>query len=280
MASIYLQEWINKSELDYYTMFVKAWIPFNAWYMDNFYDEVIPRTTDRKIIDFIKDNSNRYRDKIISLLRSNDEHSNEFKMLLSNLHFELERHPIPNEDERISFNNTNLNRNNLPSHVVSFRHHDYKVEFRHTQPRTTKRWICQIISKRGTNNTIHYIDLFNWSLKELHENPSYIAIPNDKKQYLDACFAEMNPKKPEIIILNPTTNSQGVYIQPSSSIEIDKNKNLYFINNYELVSRVIIEILYDLRCKLFHGELHPISANLGIYKYAYQIQNILIKELI
>lgn len=279
MASIYLQEWINKSELDYYTMFVKAWIPFNAWYMDNFYDEVIQRTTDRKIIDFIKGNSNRYRDKIISLLRSNDEISQDFKLLLSNLHYELERHPIPNEDERISFHTTNINKNNLPSHVIPFGHYDYKVEFRHTLPKTTKRWICQIISKRG-GNTIHYVDLFNWSLQELHSNQDYIKIPNDKKQYLDMCFAEMNPKKPEIIILNPITNQQGLYTQPNSSIEIDKKKNLYFINNYELVSKVIIEILYELRCKLFHGELHPISANLGIYKYAYQIQNILIKELI
>ncbi|MHC0448206.1 hypothetical protein ACWA1F_22560 [Flavobacterium sp. 3-218] len=279
MANIYLQEWINKSELDYYTMFVKAWIPYNAWYMDNFYDETIPRTRDREIIDYVKDNSNRYRDKIISLLRSTDEQSHEFKILLSKLHFELERHPIPNEEERISFHNTNLSRNNTPSHVIPFGHYDYKVEFRSTQPRTSKRWICQIISRRGAN-TIHYVDLFNWSLKEFHENPDYISIPNDKKQYLDACFAEMNPKKPEIIILNPSVTPQGAYVPPSSSIEINKNKNLYFINNYELVSKVIIEILYELRCKLFHGELHPISANLGIYKYAYQIQNILIKELI
>lgn len=279
MASIYLQEWINKSELDYYTMFVKAWIPFNAWYMDNFYDEAIPRTRDREIIDYIKGNSNRYRDKIISLLRSNDEISQDFKLLLSNLHFELERHPIPNEDERISFNNTNLSRNNLPSNVISFGHYDYVVEFRNTLPRTSKRWICQIISRKG-GNTIHYVDLFNWSLQELHENQDYISIPNDKKQYIDACFAEMNPKKPEIIILNPRANPTGGYTQPISSIAIDNNKNLYFINNYELVSKVVIEILYELRCKLFHGELHPISANLGIYKYAYLIQNILIKELI
>lgn len=279
MANIYLQEWINKSELDYYTMFVKAWIPFNAWYMDNFFDEAASRTRDRDIIDYIKENSNRYRDKIISLLRSTDDQSYDFKILLGNLHFELERHPIPNEEERISFHNTNLNRNTSPSHIISFGHYDYKVEFRHTLPKTSKRWICQIISRRGAN-TIHYVDLFNWSLREFHDNHEYIKIPNDKKQYLDACFAEMNPRKPEIIILNPSTNSQGVYLAPSSSIEINKNKNLYFINNYELVSKVIIEILYGLRCKLFHGELHPISANLDIYKYAYQIQNILIKELI
>lgn len=24
--------WINKSDIDYTTYFIKAWIPFNAWY--------------------------------------------------------------------------------------------------------------------------------------------------------------------------------------------------------------------------------------------------------
>ncbi len=38
-------------------------------------------------------------------------------------------------------------------------------------------------------------------------------------------------------------------------------------------------MLYELRCKLFHGELDPTEANQDIYKYAYNIQNLLIKEL-
>jgi hypothetical protein len=90
----------------------------------------------------------------------------------------------------------------------------------------------------------------------------------------------MNPKKPEIIIVNPMRNGSGAFIPPPNSIIIDERRHLYFVNNYELVSKVIIEIMYDLRCKLFHGELDPITANLGIYENAYNLQKILIKELI
>jgi hypothetical protein len=27
-----IKQWLEKSEVDYFTQFVKAWIPFNAWY--------------------------------------------------------------------------------------------------------------------------------------------------------------------------------------------------------------------------------------------------------
>jgi len=279
MANVYLENWVKNAELDFFTMFIKSWLPFNAWYMKDFYDESANRTTDRAIIDHLKNNSNRYRDKIIALLRGGDEDAYRFRTHISQIHFELESHTIPNEEERISFSTINLFRNALPQKVVSFKHHDYKVEFRSHLPRGQKRWVCQVIVRR-TNQTIHIIELFNWSLTELHADIDYIAIPQEKKQYLDACFLEMNPKKPEVIIVPPARATNGEYVQPSQSIAINEAKRLYFINNYELVSKVIIELLYQLRCMLFHGELDPISANIGIYENAYHIQKFLIKELI
>jgi hypothetical protein len=278
MANVYLENWIRKAELDYFTMFIKSWLPFNAWYMKDFYDETLNRTSDRAIIDHLKNNSNRYRDKIIALLRGNDDDALRFRNNLGQMHFELETHTIPNEDERISFSTINLSRNPLPQKVVSFAHHDYKVEFRSHLPRTQKRWVCEIITRR-TNQTIHIVELFNWSLTDLHADVDYIAIPADKKQYLDSCFLEMNPKKPEIIIVPPVRTGAD-FRQPPNSIIINAAKHLYFTNNYELVSKVIIELLYELRCKLFHGELDPITANLGIYENAFYLQKPLIKELV
>ena len=286
MANVYLENWIKMSDLDYFTMFIKSWLPFNAWYMKEFYDEstVPPRVTDRELINHIKNCSNRYRDKIIALLRNDDDDSRKFKAYLSALHFELGAHTIPNEEERISFSTINLDKNPLLQHVVSFGHHNYKVEFKILLPKTQKRWICEVITKR-TGQTIHRVELFDWSLKELHSDADYRAIPLDKKQYFDGCFNEMNPKKPEPIIMNPIRggNSVGginVYAAPAGSMTIDEAKNLFFVKDYELIAKVIIQMLYELRCKLFHGELDPIAANLGIYQHAFHIQKTLIKELI
>ena len=55
MSQIHLQNWINWSKPDFYSMFVKSWIPFNAWYMDGFYDESSGRTRDRDILDYLKE---------------------------------------------------------------------------------------------------------------------------------------------------------------------------------------------------------------------------------
>ncbi|TPD71279.1 hypothetical protein [Flavobacterium microcysteis] len=279
MANIYLENWIKKSELDFYTMFIKTWLPFNAWYMNQFYDETANRTSDRSIIDHIKNNSNRYRDKIISLLRNNDNDSIAFKRYISDLYYELEAHPMPNEDERISFHTINITRNAIPQHVVSFGQFDYKVVFDNTLPKTTKRWKCEIYNRR-TTRTLHLVELYQWSLQELSAEPNYIAIPNEKKQYLDACFREMNPRKPEIIIAQPKQNTDGSHGCPANAIIIDSVKHLYITNNYEQVAKVIIELLYELRCKLFHAEIDPINAYLGIYENAFFIQKKLIKELI
>ena len=30
--NLHIDEWLKRSDEDFYTLFVKAWIPFNAWY--------------------------------------------------------------------------------------------------------------------------------------------------------------------------------------------------------------------------------------------------------
>lgn len=72
-TNTHINNWIDRAELDYYTMFIKTWIPFNAWYMRDFYDESVNRTSDKSIIEFLNSNSNKYRDKIKSLLRGTDD---------------------------------------------------------------------------------------------------------------------------------------------------------------------------------------------------------------
>ena len=97
----HISNWIDRAELfmDYYTLFIKAWIPYNAWYMYNYYDEDSSpkRDRDSAIIAYINSTSNKYRDKILTLLRNQDLQSIEFRQLLGNLQYELERNPLVSE---------------------------------------------------------------------------------------------------------------------------------------------------------------------------------------
>lgn len=278
-TNTHINNWIDRAELDYYTMFIKTWIPFNAWYMRDFYDESLNRTSDKSIIEFLNSNSNKYRDKIKSLLRGTDDVAKEFISLLSKLHYELEAHPIPDYENRISFSTINLIKNNNKTHSQTLGQHTYFVEFKDLLPKTQKRWFCEV-QKKSNNQTLHRVELHEWSLDSLNNDADFIALPeNEMRIQMRDAFLKINPRKPIIVIVPPKRKRSGSYTNPDNSITIDEIRHLYFTNDYDLVSKVIVQLIYELRCKLFHGELDPTEANLGIYENAYKIQKILIKEL-
>ncbi|HIC8808363.1 TPA: hypothetical protein ACW71U_002324 [Elizabethkingia anophelis] len=281
-VNTHIRNWIDRAELlqDYYILFVKSWIPFNAWYMHNFYDDTTTpkRDTDSSIINYINSTSNTYRDKIKSFLRGTDEASLQFKKLISDLHFELEAKPIPDYENRISLSTINLTKNNIKTHSQSSGRHTYFVEFKDQLQRTQKRWFLEV-QKKSNNQTLHRVELHSWSLEELNNDIDYNAIPeNEMKNQLRDAFTYINPKKP-IVLIAPPKRRRGQFVQPPNSIIIDDLKHLYCTNDIDLISKAIVQMLYELRCKLFHGELDPTEANQDIYKYAYNIQNLLIKEL-
>jgi len=58
MPSLYTEnseKWKSLASIDYFTQFVKAWIPFNAWYK-NYYPNL---RTDREAINEIKAHPNQ-----------------------------------------------------------------------------------------------------------------------------------------------------------------------------------------------------------------------------
>lgn len=281
-TNTHIERWIGRAEMDYYIMFIKTWIPFNAWYMRDFYDDssTPKRTSDREIIDYLIANDNKYKSKIQNLLKGADEQAKEFRKYLSKLHFELVDHSIPDEENRVSFSHTSLSRNITKKYTSPpVGQYIYFAEFKDQLQRTQKRWICEI-QKKNNNQTVKGVELFEWSLEDLNNHPDFIAIadPNER-ELLRQAFRQINPKKPTEVILAPKRTKNSNFKQPMNSVVIDEPKNLYFINDYDLVSRVIIQLIYELRCKLFHGELDPSESNLGVYEYAFRLQNLLIKEL-
>lgn len=273
--------WLSIAELkiDYYTQFIKSWIPFNAWYMVSYYDETLNRKTDRDIIDYIKNNSNPFRARIINLLNGNDNVSNQFKFFLGQLHLQLEGHTVPNDDNKLTFTAINITRNSNTNHSIPFRNLIYKTTYNVTAPRGTNRIKCEIFDTRRGNTNIYLDEFSDWSMNEFLNRPNYITLATERKEKLRLCFEEINPKKPENIIVKPVRDRLDNFQAPSRSITIDKDTNVYFIDDVQLVSKVIIEMLYKLRCILFHGEINPTETNQGIYEHAYNIQKILIQEL-
>lgn len=277
-----IKQWMEDSEPDYYLLFVKAFIPYNAWYMMNFYNEDEKRTNDRSIIDFMKiakPGENRYKDRILTLLKGNNAEAKSFKKHLACLHFELRNHPIPNVDEAISFKQVYI-ASKKPEDYAPITIGDYTYSCKHdeTRPKKSPRWIIDVINTE-TLTTEYMVELFKASMSELVKNDAFIALPTDNmKEGVKTALNEMSPNKTDNLVKDELYSASGV--APADSFVIGDSERVCLVNNTELIAKAVIQILYDLRCKLFHGEIAPTSEFKGIYKHAFFVQKMLIKNLV
>lgn len=275
---ISLRNWLERSQPDYCMMFIRAWIPFNAWFRDEFYDDNA-RNGDKELIDRLKDKPNKVKNRIKTLLVNSDLDSVRFRSLLADLHKRLEAHTIIQNGRVISLHNTCIVDNSNTSDIISFGSYDYKCTYNVRAPRGTNRIRCEVMSRR-TGRTKHLIETLDWSDEALQSTPEYMEMDDRHKEKILECFQLINPKKPELIIIKVTPNHDGTYNTPSRCIVISQKDGLFIVNDTDLVSKVIIQLLYNLRCAIFHGQVDPTSTHMEIYQPAFEILHMLNKELI
>lgn len=261
---IKIERWIEKSGIDYYLSFVKAWIPFNAWYMSEYYDEEAKVTSDKDIIDKIKLESNLFKSKIISLMSSKSDDSEDFKKHLYHLHKSLELHPI-SKDKVISFASVCISANTNTNFTFTSRNKTYRGVYDVNKPRTSNRFSVEAM--RNDGSTIVKIEVQNCKEETLTSHPDFAGCCETDKKNLKKCLAEIFPKKPISVVSKNPKNGILIY------------EDLYFVNDTNLIAQAIITMLYELRCKLFHGELDPTESNSATYCHAYHLLFSLVKEL-
>ena len=264
MSQIYLENWLKKTEIDYYQMFIFSWIPFNAWYVKNYYDYDNNIVSDKDIIGKIKNEENPFRSKIINLLNGSNQESIDFRTNIANLHTELESNTIPNQEKRISFSSLKTNENPKRQEIIQHYSKKFKFEYLHQLPRVNKRFKCTLLRSDGSAEW--FIEIHRCVNEEIEIHEEYINKTPQIQTKIKQGFNEINPNKPNSII---GSRNNGLKI----------SNDLFFINNPTLVSKFLVELLYQLRCKIFHGEIDPKPAYYNIYKYAYLIINPLIKTL-
>ena len=254
------ENWKALSNIDYFTHFVKAWIPFNAWYRNSY----PALESDAEIMQQIKTQHNSCRNRIISLIENpeTDNDSKIFKMYLGELHHQLERNHIHNRGVRISFTNIVVEDNPQIIFEREYRKFSYKVEIDAGNRRRTTSTV--IDSKSVTR--MHFIQTAGYNLDELLAEAQYKALPPECQHLLKTCYGEVNPKK-AISLLE---------MDPSNSLKIG---NYSFVNDSELIAKAIITIIYNLRNSLFHGQLVPDRNTQLVYEPAYHMLRMLVMSL-
>ena len=255
-----IDKWRSLSDIDYFTYFVKSWISFNAWYKNAYPD----LKTDRDAINEIKSSPRcSFRKRFLSLLNGNNEESNYFKSNFAHFHFCLLNNHIEYNGYRLYFENfmVELKRNNSPRHD-EHRKIKYYVSF--NLNRVDIREVTATITDSKGNNLLNY-QHSDYDLEHLESDKKFNGLSDLQQRKIKGLLEEANPKK-KISLL--TTSEPCLRIG-----------NYQFINNDELIFKATIEILYNLRNALFHGEIVPNKETNKVYEQAYRIMRQLVINL-
>lgn len=272
---MHLQKWIEHSNADYYTMFINSWIPFNAWYQETYYDELTCRT-DKQMVEQVKNNDNKYKNKLKNLLEGRGEEVSEFRFHLSQLYSQLESHTIPNGRNRLSFQTIWAVDSNLDRYTFDSGSYSYKIQKIPGAVRGAKQYRIEVINK-NSGATTDIVELFKKEMAELEANANFVGLSTaTKKAKVRECLLHILKHQPANFVKGATASGR----KPAHSIVIDERIPLYLSDDINLDAQAIIQLIYQLRCIIFHGDLEPTLANMPIYEHLYHIQKILIKELV
>lgn len=253
-------EWKTLADLDYFSAFVKAYIPFNAW-MNVSYATL---NTDREKINEVKKNSNPFRDKICALLNAGSQEGSHFRGLLGELHDMLEKHYIHNQDKRITFTNITLGRN--PENVGECSRFGigFRVQYGNGSANSTN---THSLIKKRDGSAIFNFNQSTYNIDELKANSSFVNLSTDYQNLLLDCYKKVEP----YIQINFTLIPTGALFFECGDYR--------FVKESENLAKGLIEIIYNLRCSLFHGEIVPNKEANQVYGAAYRILYTLIQSL-
>jgi len=254
------EKWKALADIDYFTQFVKAWIPFNAWYR-TYYPNL---TRDWQAINEIKSTSNKFRDRLIALLTGADNESKAFRSYVSSLHYELERKYIYSRGGRITFQAVLVEKNPDKLKTHSYRGITYTVE-RGPGGRPEKEIKSVVLNTAGVPILSH-TQTNRFDLDDLRACAGFSSLSPTQRKMLEVCYTEVDPDRTTSLL---TTDSEHC-------IEMGSYR---FIDDTEMLCKGIIEILYQLRNSLFHGAIIPDKDTNKVYEPAYHMLKMLIQAL-
>jgi hypothetical protein len=253
---------IANGEFEYPILFIKSWLPFNAWYCNNYPQH---KNKDRPILEEMKLDNNLFITRIIALLQNNNEDAIIFQTNLAKLHNYLESYKVPNAVENISFKSLNFRINPRTSFLKAYRNYNYKAEI--LTPIPPNHYKIRIDILNASSRNIFLYNHTRYDKNHLIADVGFTALSQTNRDLIINAFDAVNPKLKESLIVNRKNNALPTINQ------------VFFKNDSLLLAQAIIEVLYNIRCILFHGEIQPSKDNLKIYEPAFYMLKQLIKSL-
>lgn len=245
-----VRQWLEQSDVDYFTHFVKAWIPFNAWYRSQ-YDQA---SSERDILECVKADGNRMRSRIKHQLTASGADAEELRNYVAALHRRLSQDPLEDRRGRLSFEAVCIGPNGVTNATRSYRGSGYEVE-----RRTSPREIVGTITNRSGVLLTRITQVGEWDVESFELLDAVRKLDPAKRGVLLDCYHRVRPWKYMNLLAEASEQDP---------IEMDSYS---FVNDDQAIFAGLIDILYGMRNLLFHGELVPDAEANRTYEPAYHL---------
>jgi hypothetical protein len=247
-----VRQWLDQSNIDFFTHFVKAWIPFNAWFRDSYGATV----TERDILEKVKSDGNRMRSRVMVQLTTTGAEGERLRNHIAGLHRNLSSDPLEDRQKRrIALERVCIGRNPA-SHAERVSYGStYRVERQHGASPEVR---CTVTSPTGAVSAALTID-GPWDVEALQIDSEFQKLSTRKQSILLACFRDVNP----FLFRN--------LLADAGEHDVIMMDDYRFVNDCSAIFAGLVDVLYEMRNLLFHGELVPDPRANATYEPGYYL---------
>lgn len=263
-----LRRWREAAEVDWFSQFIKAWIPFNAW-MTNVYGDL----SDRELLDKVKGGANVVYNRAIPMLskrriardveanwQDDSADAKDFRLQIGELHSRLQECVVEGRRGRVSFETVDIGSNPKKDDQEN----KWKRNFRCRRDHPNKGEIHLEISASRTV-AAYALTLPSYDRRTLEDDATFRALRDEQRALLLALFEAVSPRIVLSVLADHGAQRKLTY------------GDVHFIDAAEKNFSALIEVLYGLRNALFHGSITPNETHNQIYKPAYLLTMRLVK---
>lgn len=258
-----LRGWRDAAYIDWFSHFIKAWIPFNAW-MTNTYGDL----SDRELLDKLKAGSNVVFNRIVPIISKRlrqaadaqggwqDESADaqEFRAHIDELHRLLQSCVIEGRRGRVSFETVDIGANLNKDEQKTKWNRNFRVRRDHPN----KGEVTLELSATATRPAF-CLTLPEHNRRLLEDEPAFQALETKQQAEFRAMFENVAPRKVISVLAAHAATDFLLF------------GNTKFINDPNKVFSALADVIYSLRNALFHGSITPNEQHNEIYEPAYHI---------
>lgn len=258
-----LKQWRDSARIDWFSQFIKAWIPFNAWMTDTFGD-----LSDHDLLDNVKKGSNVVYNRIVPIItwsqaqargansgwQDMSQEADEFRLRIEQLHRLLQSCVIEGRKGRVSFETVDIGSNPYADDQLC----KMKRTFRVRRDHPTKGQVTLEMSATKTRKGFKLTQPAH-DRRALEDETSFRLLKAGYRTIFLSMHSTIAPRK--VISVLAAHDSQHIL----------RFGNTNFIQEPEKIFSALVDVSYNLRNALFHGSITPNEQHNEIYEPAYHI---------